>query len=281
MRERALLWEVGESGYPSFEAGDSASRFVAVQWVVASLCQSRKGAITCNGRKRLVNRAWTNLPEMARDLVHVGANEKVHESTKLGAVFDALLSEGFSTEQILRGVGVAPECVHSPKTRVSLKQLTTAYQNAMRLSADRHLPYRIGTAIHVSTYGMYGYALLSCPDFRKAMEFAAKYHALAAPLAAIEFSEDHEGAIWRIEPAPHGVAVNARSLRRQLQQQGISFRELLDELRTQLAIRYLRSTDLANEDIALALGFSDAANFRRAFHRWTNKSPSEVRADQT
>ena len=142
----------------------------------------------------------------AHDLVHVGINEKVHDSTKLAAVFDALLSQGLSAEEILRGVGVAPERVHSPKTRISLKQLTTAYQNALLLSADKHLPYRIGTTIHVSTYGMYGYALLSCPDFRKAMEFAARYHALAAPLAAIEFSEDHEGAIWRIEPASHGVA---------------------------------------------------------------------------
>src|SRR5258707_11110785 len=73
--------------------------------------------------------------------------------------------------------------------------------------------------------------------------------------------------------------INARSLRRQLRQQGISFRGLRDELRAQLALKYLRSTNLANEDIALALGFSDAANFRRAFHRWTNKSPSEVRGE--
>ena len=73
--------------------------------------------------------------------------------------------------------------------------------------------------------------------------------------------------------------VNARSLRRQLRQQGISFRGLRDELRAQLALKYLRSTNLANEDIALALGFSDAANFRRAFHRWTNKSPSDVRGE--
>lgn len=343
----------------------------------------------------------------ARDLVHVGINEKVHEFTKLAAVFDALISAGFPAEEILRGIDVTPERVHSPKTRISLKQLTTAYQNALRLSTDQHLPYRIGTTIHISTYGMYGYALLSCPDFRKAMEFAAKYHALAAPLAAIEFREDREGAIWRIEPASHAIsdrrlyrfvaelqigvhislmrdimgpafvpkeislaypqaddfgltadlvgcvvrfaqpanqilfesnwldqtaslgnkttyttvlalcddlledlrlrigaagriraillrdianpptfaataklmAVNARSLRRQLQQQGISFRGLLDDIRTQLALKYLRSTNLANEDIALALGFSDAANFRRAFHRWTNKSPSEVRAE--
>ena len=343
----------------------------------------------------------------ARDLVHVGVNEKVHESTKLAAVFDALISAGFPAEEILRGIDVTPERVHSPKTRISLKQLTTACQNAIRLSTDKHLPYRIGTTIHISTYGMYGYAILCCPDFRRAMEFAARYHALAAPLAAIEFREDRKGGIWHIEPIPHAVAdrrlyrfiaelqiaihislmrdvmgpaflpqeislaypqaddfgltpelvgcevhfsqpanqilfesewldqaatlgnkttyptilalcddllgdlrlrvgpagriraillrdianpptlaataklldVNARSLRRQLQQQGISFRGLLNELRTQLALKYLRNTDLANEDIALALGFSDAANFRRAFHRWTSKSPSEARAE--
>jgi len=54
---------------------------------------------------------------------------------------------------------------------------------------------------------------------------------------------------------------------------------LLDELRMQIALKYLRTTRLANEDIALALGFSDAANFRRAFRRWTNKSPSEIRGE--
>jgi len=74
--------------------------------------------------------------------------------------------------------------------------------------------------------------------------------------------------------------VNARSLRRQLQQQGISFRELLDELRTQLALKYLRNTHLPVEEIALALGFSDAASFRRAFNRWTGKAPSQIREEE-
>ena len=73
------------------------------------------------------------------------------------------------------------------------------------------------------------------------------------------------------------LEVSDRSLRRQLREQGISFRSLLDELRMQIALRYLRTTTLANEDIALALGFSDGANFRRAFRRWTNQSPSEIR----
>jgi AraC-like DNA-binding protein len=75
------------------------------------------------------------------------------------------------------------------------------------------------------------------------------------------------------------LGVNERSLRRQLRQQGLSFRGLLDELPTRIVLKYLRTTKLANEDIALALGFSDAANLRRAFHRWTNKAPSEIRAE--
>ncbi len=65
-----------------------------------------------------------------------------------------------------------------------------------------------------------------------------------------------------------------RTLRRQLQAQNTSFRGLVDELRAHLAIKYLRDTDMTSEDIALALGFSDAANFRHAFRRWTKESPS-------
>ena len=47
----------------------------------------------------------------ARDLVHVGINEKVHDSTKLAAVYDALISAGFPAEEILRGIDVTPERV--------------------------------------------------------------------------------------------------------------------------------------------------------------------------
>src|SRR5258708_15061727 len=44
------------------------------------------------------------------------------------------------------------------------------------------------------------------------------------------------------------LEVSDRSLRRQLREQGISFRGLLDELRMQIALKYLRTTMLANED---------------------------------
>ena len=56
------------------------------------------------------------------------------------------------------------------------------------------------------------------------------------------------------------------------------YQQLVDEVRLQLAIKYLTDTDLAHEHIAARLKFSGAANFRRAFRRWTGKAPSQLRA---
>ncbi len=113
----------------------------------------------------------------------VGLSERVYESTKLAALFDVLVDQGCPAGEILRNVNLTVDEVHSPKSRISLAELMTACENAIRLSRDPHLPYRIGTSIHISAYGMYGFAILCCPDFRKAMAFAELYHALAAPLA--------------------------------------------------------------------------------------------------
>jgi transcriptional regulator GlxA family with amidase domain len=52
---------------------------------------------------------------------------------------------------------------------------------------------------------------------------------------------------------------------------------LSDELRVYVALRYLRETTMRMDDIAFALGFSDSANFRHAFRRWTGKAPHEFR----
>ena len=74
------------------------------------------------------------------------------------------------------------------------------------------------------------------------------------------------------------LKIPPRTLRRKLQQEGTSFREIAEQLRTHLAIKFLRDTDLTVEDIAFALGFSDAANFRHAFQRWTHRSPNAFRS---
>ncbi len=68
-----------------------------------------------------------------------------------------------------------------------------------------------------------------------------------------------------------------RTLRRKLREEGTSFREILDQLRAEVAVKYLRDTQMTIDDIAFALGFSETTNFRHAFHRWKRASPREFR----
>jgi AraC-like DNA-binding protein len=67
------------------------------------------------------------------------------------------------------------------------------------------------------------------------------------------------------------------TLQRRLAKEGYKFQQLLDQVRNKLAHEYLTSTQLTINEIAALLGFSDAANFRRSFKRWSNKTPTIVR----
>jgi Helix-turn-helix domain len=71
--------------------------------------------------------------------------------------------------------------------------------------------------------------------------------------------------------------MSARTLRRKLREEKTSFRKLVDELHMEMAIRYLRETDLTVEHISELLGFSDVANLRQAFRRWTKAAPHKFR----
>ncbi len=70
-----------------------------------------------------------------------------------------------------------------------------------------------------------------------------------------------------------------RTLRRQLAEQGLSFRQLVDELRKTLAEQYIAEPSLSLADIAALLGFSEQSAFQRAYRRWTGQSPGRARRD--
>jgi AraC-like DNA-binding protein len=73
------------------------------------------------------------------------------------------------------------------------------------------------------------------------------------------------------------VGIPERTLRRKLREEGTSFREIVDQLRAEVAVKYLSDTQMTIDDIASALGFSETANFRQAFRRWKRASPRDYR----
>ncbi|WP_329637263.1 AraC family transcriptional regulator [Phenylobacterium sp.] len=335
-----------------------------------------------------------------------GADERVYPAQKIAVMLDALAREGIVASHALAAVGLSELEAADPATRVSLTQVIICLRNAVRLSSDPMFAYRIGLHFHMSTYGMYGFAMLSSMDFRQTMRFAERYHQLAAPLVDMAFTEEDGLGIWTLEPKSHpqmdaslyrqvvemyfgihtslhrdimgpefapselrvifeapsdpnayagvlgapvrfrqpqnqlrfdarrldhrpslgnaltyaavlevcdrfvdelqrragivgtvrhllltnlmrnlsledvarDLGTSVRTLRRRLADEGASYRQLTDELRRDVAINYLRETDMTVEDIAYALGFSDAANFRQAFRRWTSATPQQFRA---
>lgn len=332
------------------------------------------------------------------------SKDRIYSVAKIAMIFDLLVVEGVAPDEALSRTAVSHDELRSPATKVSAQQVLRAFGNAIRLSRDPQFALHAGLKFHVSTYGMYGFSILSSPSFREAIAFSRAYHQLATPLVQIGFVEQAGKAVWVVTAAQHietdealyrflvnlqmathlslhrdimgaafapervefsfsqpqadsasaffgcpvlygqaenrlifdaawldrradlgnsltyaelkllcdgllkelelraGVAgkvrevllagpagplrfsvvatqlnMSERNLRRQLQEEGTSFRALADELRAHLAIRYLRETDLTIEDIAFSLGFSDASSFRHAFRRWTNAAPLEYR----
>lgn len=74
------------------------------------------------------------------------------------------------------------------------------------------------------------------------------------------------------------LRTSVRTLSRRLREEGTSHGALLDEVRAELAARYLRDPELGGADVASLLGFSDATTFHRAFRRWYGCTPAEYRA---
>ena len=338
-------------------------------------------------------------------MLDAGPDDKVYPVVKVATVLDALLAEGVPIDEALTKFRLSKAAISSPLTRVSVNQILDCYRYADQRSRDPHFSYHAGLSLHVSAYGMFGFAILSSMNYRQTVQFAVQYQRLATPMAAIDFKEHDGVGIWVFTPfsnprvdarlykfivemqfgialslhrdvmgpsfaarelhvtyrapadAAHypnifGVPVqfeqsnnallfdagwldgtpklgnqithstvlalcdaqieefklrlglagkvrqalmmnlmrpitfdeianslnmSPRTLRRKLHSENTSFRRVVDGLRMDMAIRYLRDTDLTVEDIAEVLGFSDAANFRHAFRRWTKAAPHEFR----
>jgi len=335
----------------------------------------------------------------------ISFDDRIYAPYKVATLVDTVAEMGIGAQTVLAGTGLAPEDLRSPSVKTSVRQLIQACRNVIRLGPEPDTAFRVGLRMHISSYGMYGYALLCSETLRDVTELAVKYHRLATPTVAMSFREEDGEAVWSFEDivdldpgdplyrfmvefqfgihtvlgrdvigpafklekvrarygppayraayrrqigctAEFGQPVNElrfaarlldrrltyrnpltaamvtevcdrlledarhetglasrvyrllmqvpgrfddmetladqldmppRTLRRRLQQEGTSYQEILAEVRCRLAKEYLRTTRLTTEDIAEKLGFSEAANFRHAFKRWTGKAPSEFR----
>lgn len=82
-----------------------------------------------------------------------------------------------------------------------------------------------------------------------------------------------------IEHAARLAGTSVRTLQRRLGEQGVTYSDLLDDLRHDLAIYLLRDQRRTVSEVSQELGYRDPAIFTRAFRRWTGRTPSSFRND--
>ena len=86
-----------------------------------------------------------------------------------------------------------------------------------------------------------------------------------------------DGTVATLEKVAGALGSSARSLQRRLAQDGTSFQVVRDEVRRTMATRLLYGADLAIQEIAYLLGYSDPSAFHRAFRRWEGIGPRSFR----
>ena len=111
---------------------------------------------------------------------------------------------------------------------------------------------------------------------------------LAEQLARKTLGEQVKGILKRqlagqrpeLQQVARELRLSTRSLQRRLAEQGVTFQQLLEDARRELARHYLLHSSLELGETAYLLGYEDANSFFRAFHKWEGTSPGEWRTVQ-
>ena len=82
----------------------------------------------------------------------------------------------------------------------------------------------------------------------------------------------------RVTEIARRLGVSQRTFARRLSSEGLTFSDVLENLRSDLAARYLTEEDLSISQIAWLLGYQEVSALTHAFRRWTGKTPREVRS---
>ncbi|PLW69188.1 AraC family transcriptional regulator [Pseudohalioglobus lutimaris] len=85
------------------------------------------------------------------------------------------------------------------------------------------------------------------------------------------------GEFPTLEEMSRRLNMGSRTLRRRLVQENLTYQQILDETRKDLALQYLKHTHLTPKEIGYLLGYNSVSNFRRAFKGWTGNKLTDYR----
>jgi AraC-like DNA-binding protein len=107
----------------------------------------------------------------------------------------------------------------------------------------------------------------------RAAELAAEAKAASTLVARVRRIAEEMASAPEHDAIAKRLGMSARSLRRGLEKEGRTLREIVDDARRARADAMLKD-GIPVKEVAFALGFSEASAFSRAYKRWTGKAPA-------
>lgn len=110
---------------------------------------------------------------------------------------------------------------------------------------------------------------------RRRAEISGKGHLLEQAFRALRLlmlQGDHAG-----DDVARMLSMHRRTLNRRLKVEGTTFREVLDQVRFDVARQLLADSELSLDDVAATLGYAGVSPFMRTFRRWAGTTPARWR----
>ncbi len=118
---------------------------------------------------------------------------------------DLLVDEGVAADAVLAGTGLALRDLAPRDARIRYAQQCRIYENALALSCEPGLGFRLGRRERISDHGVFGYAIQSSASLAQAVRVTARYVATAGPLLDLAFESGPDtSAILLDELTPLG-----------------------------------------------------------------------------
>lgn len=189
------------------------------------------------------------------------------EISKLITLLQDILGQGFKCEGIDLAVDTPLQEQDRVRTSLGMDVRFNCERTAIRF-AERWLDAKLAQANSIT------HASCKATCQGQIRDVIQKYD-LSYQVQKLLLGSEH--CIASLSDIANRLHLSPRTLRRRLDALGTSYNALLVEVRKKLAIRYLLNTPMTTEAISEQLNYSDAANFRHAFKRWTGRSPREYR----
>ena len=109
-----------------------------------------------------------------------------------------------------------------------------------------------------------------------AQEASGGHQSPKNPVAAAVFARNQTPDQVAAEIASQ-LGLSVRTFHRRLSDDQLSYQSIVDEMRRSLATELLENTHMSIDQVAERIGFADATSFRKAFKKWTDRSPTDFR----